>query len=140
VQETLEKILPHNDKWVEKRCEPYVMCNSYFPEETGYRYGHSGQSWRTATGAWLFKALIYYVFGLQPELEGLKLNPCLPPDWNICSIHKKFRAAEYHITYEQTREGACNEMTAIAVNGAPHGCALLPYEENGTYEVRVTLS
>ncbi len=105
VQEGLEKLLPANAKWAEKHCEPYIMCNSYFPKEAGYRYATPGQSWRTGTGAWFLKAIAYYIFGLQPELDGLRLNPCLPPDWRTCSIRKVFRGAEYHIAYEQSAPG-----------------------------------
>lgn len=139
VQEGLEKILPFNDKWVEKKCEPYILCNSYFTKETGYRYGTSGQSWRTASGAWLLKSLVQYIFGLQPEMEGLRVNPCLPPDWKTCSIRKKFRNAMYNISYEQTAEGGCNRILEITVNNLAISSNLLPYEEHGNFDVRVVL-
>ncbi|MCX7708362.1 MAG: hypothetical protein N2484_00770 [Clostridia bacterium] len=139
VQEGLEKILPFNSKWKAKSAEPYILCNSYFPEEAGYRYGTPGQSWRTASGAWLTKAIVYYVYGLQPELEGLRLNPCLPPDWKICSISKKFRNALYHITYEQSKEGVCNNIVDIEINNIAYCSSLLPYHENTTYDVKVIL-
>lgn len=140
VQEGLEKILPFNTKWVEKKCEPYIMCNCYFTEETGYRYATAGQSWRTATGAWLVKAIVQYIFGLQPTLEGLKLNPCLPPVWNNCSITKSFRGATYNICYIQTKETGCNNIQEIAVNGKIHFSDILPYTKGEIFDVKVTLS
>ncbi len=139
VQEGLEKILPWCAKWAEKKCEPYIMCNSYFTHETGYREGTAGQSWRTATGAWLTKALITYVFGLRPRLEGLQIKPCLPPDWKECAITKEFRDATYHIVYTQKSSGPCNHIAAIYVNGKTHVEEVLPYEEGKTYEVQVIL-
>ncbi|MFQ9802095.1 MAG: GH36-type glycosyl hydrolase domain-containing protein [Clostridia bacterium] len=74
VEADLDKILPFD-----KLCEPYVMCNSYFPQITGYRYRTAGQSWRTASGSWLLKSVLQFILGLQPELAGLRLDPCLPP-------------------------------------------------------------
>lgn len=139
VQTGLEKMLPFNHKWVQKKCEPYIMCNSYFTEETGYRYATPGQSWRTAAGAWLAKSLIQYIFGLQPEMEGLRLNPCLPPDWRTCSINKRFRQAEYRISYEQQHGNGCTSILGITVNGKPHASPLLPYEPNALFEVKVLL-
>jgi len=139
VQQDIEKMLPANHKWVKKECEPYVMCNSYFPEEAGYRYGKPGQTWRTGSAAWFMKTIAYFVLGLQPELEGLKLNPCLPPDWRECSVSKTFRGADYHITYKQVGEGGCNNFRKITVNGAEHHSPLLPYEQGAAYEVEVLL-
>lgn len=100
VEADIETILPFRNKIVDGRAEPYIMCNSYFGKQTGYRYGTPGQSWRTAAGQWFQKALVNYVFGLLPEMEGLKIDPCLPPSWEHASIDKKFRGATYHISYE----------------------------------------
>jgi cellobiose phosphorylase len=139
VQENLEKMLPGNHKWVEKHCEPYIMCNSYFPEETGYRYARAGQTWRTGSGAWFLKDVAYYIFGLQPEMEGLRLNPCLPPDWSECSVEKVFRGARYHISYQNSATGDRAEIRSIEVNGKPHGSDILPWETGGNFEVLVRI-
>lgn len=139
VQEGLEKILPFNDKWVTKKCEPYIMCNCYFTEETGYRYAVAGQTWRTASGSWLVKALVQYIFGLQPTLRGLRLNPCLPPSWKNCSITKNFRGAKYHITYIQTKNTAGNDIIKITVNGDVLSTDELPYQKGEVYKVEVLL-
>ncbi len=100
VEADIETILPFRNKVVDGRAEPYIMCNSYFGKQTGYRYGTPGQSWRTAAGQWFAKAMINYVFGLMPEMEGLKVDPCLPLSWKKASIDKKFRGTSYHISYE----------------------------------------
>ncbi|MBQ3225826.1 MAG: hypothetical protein IJB48_02075 [Clostridia bacterium] len=100
VEKDIETILPFRNKVVAGRAEPYIMCNSYFGEQTGYRYGTPGQSWRTAAGQWFQKALVNYVFGLQPEMDGLKIEPCLPPSWKKCAIRKVFRGITYDISYE----------------------------------------
>jgi cellobiose phosphorylase len=139
VQEDIEKILPDNDKWVEKKAEPYILCNSYYSKDASYRYARPGQSWRTGSGAWFLKDIGFYVFGLQPEMEGLRLNPCLPPDWKSCAVTKKFRGANYQISYEQINPGPCNTIREMIVNGKPFQGDVLPWEENGDYVVEVTL-
>lgn len=100
VEKDIETILPFRNKIVAGRAEPYIMSNSYFGEQTGYRYGTPGQSWRTAAGQWFQKALVNYVYGLQSEMEGLKIDPCLPRSWKECSIKKIFRGVMYNIRYE----------------------------------------
>lgn len=117
VEEGLHKILPTDHKYFPTCGEPYAMYNSYLGEQTGYRYGTPGQSWRTASGQWLLYALVRYIYGLQPELDGLLLNPCLPPDWKDCLITKVFRGCTYNIHYTQKDNGACNRIEKLTVNG-----------------------
>lgn len=137
VQKGLWNILPFYKDGSHKKCEPYIMSNSYFTEATGYRYGTAGQSWRTATGAWLMKALVNYVFGLRPEMEGLAIDPCLPPDWKTCSITKRFRGAEYRITYEQAAEAAVNGNKQVLVNDEVWLSDILPYKGGEKYNIKV---
>jgi cellobiose phosphorylase len=132
VEEDLITILPFRNPIVAGRAEPYILCNSYFQIETGPRYGTAGQSWRTATGQQVQRALINYVFGLKPEMEGLRIDPCLPPSWKTCSITKEFRGCVYHITYKN--QGT--NVKSITVDGKEIDGNILPLKE-GTVEVLV---
>ena len=132
VERDIETILPFRNPIVDGRAEPYVMCNSYFGEQTGYRYGTPGQSWRTAAGQWFQKALVNYVFGLYPEMDGLHIRPCLPPSWKNCAITKRFRDTTYHIAYENKG----TSVKEILVNGKPLEGGALPLT-GGTVEVLV---
>ncbi|MBQ7900635.1 MAG: hypothetical protein IJ365_01550 [Clostridia bacterium] len=135
-EETLQKILPFTNTCVDGKAEPYILCNSYFGEETGYRYSTPGQSWRSASGPWLAKALLIYVFGIKPSMEGLKIDPCLPPSWSSCSVEKKFRKANYNISY--INNGVSVEK--ITVNGEEIQGSLLPYVDGVEYDVVVYTS
>lgn len=117
IEEGLSKILPGRHEYYETCGEPYAMFNSYLGEQTGYRAGKPGQSWRTASGQWLLYSLVRYVYGLQPELKGLKICPCLPPSWKSCQVTKLFRGCRYQISFEQKDVGACNKIAAMYVNG-----------------------
>ena len=99
VEETLKKILPWDRDFAPTCGEPYILYNFYYGPETEYRYGTPGQSWRTATTQWVVKSLINFVLGLKPTLEGLCVDPCLPPSWKECSVTKKFRGCTYNISY-----------------------------------------
>lgn len=134
VEKDIETILPFRNKVVAGRAEPYIMCNSYFGEQTGYRYGTPGQSWRTAAGQWFQKAIVNYVFGLQPEMEGLRIDPCLPPSWKTCSITKEFRGCTYHIEYENKG----TDVGEIWVNGKTIKGNILPLVD-GENHVKVIL-
>lgn len=139
VQRGLKKILPFHEEYHLKKCEPYIMCNSYFNEETGYRNGTAGQTWRSATGPWLTKALLQYVLGIRAEFEGLRLQPCLPAEWRECSFIKTFRGAVYEVSYCQLQEGGCNHIMEILVDGQKWTETYLPWEYGKTYKVEVRL-
>ncbi|MBQ7500137.1 MAG: hypothetical protein IJT91_04515 [Clostridia bacterium] len=104
-------MLPFRNPVVAGRCEPYVMSNSYMAEETGYRYGTPGQSWRTASGQRFMKALTNFVFGINPTQDGLRITPCIPASWNEAEVTKSFRGGVYKIKYVRTGR------KAITVNG-----------------------
>ena len=134
LQMTLKKILPWDNTYVSTCGEPYILYNFYHGEQTGYRYGTPGQSWRTATTQWVVKSLVAFVFGLKPTMEGLRIDPCLPPDWKECSITKQFRGSVYEIFYHQEKGDGGIE---VKVNGEVIEGTLLPYEKEQTYRVDV---
>lgn len=125
VEEGLRKMLPFDHTYSDQTCgEPYAMFNSYFAPESGYRAGTPGQSWRTASSSWLLKSTVEAVFGLKPELEGLRLAPCLPPAWNDCTITKVFRGCTYIVHYHGAAEGS--DIRSVTVNGKDAGCIIAP--------------
>ena len=115
VEEGLRKMLPFDTTYAVKCGEPYAMFNSYFAPETGYRAGTPGQSWRTASSSWLLKSTVEYVFGLHPELEGLRIDPCLPLSWRECGITKVFRGCTYEIAFHGDGNGS--DVLSLCVNG-----------------------
>lgn len=141
IEEGLHKILPGHHEYFETCGEPYTMFNSYMGEQTGYRTGKPGQSWRTATGQWLLYSIVRFIYGLQPEFDGLLLKPCLPPTWKDCYITKNFHGCQYNIHYMQKGEGACNNIVSILVNGcAVDGNKPIKPESGKVLNIEVTLS
>ncbi|MBQ8357493.1 MAG: hypothetical protein IJX39_06755 [Clostridia bacterium] len=133
MQASLYKLLPWNHTYAETQGEPYILYNFYATDKTGYRAGIPGQSWRTATAHCLIRTVVRYLYGLVPTLEGLRLEPCLPPDWQECSITKEFRGATYRITYRQKG----TDGMKITVDGMEIKGDLLPFEKGKAYTVEV---
>ncbi len=117
IEEGLRKILPTHNEFAETCGEPYVLFDYYLGEQTGYRVGKPGPSWRAAAGPRLLYTLIHFIFGLQPEFGGLLIRPCLPTTWKDCSVSKEFRGCRYNIHYVQKDKGICNTIDSIYVNG-----------------------
>lgn len=134
VERDIRQIVPWDQTYAPTEGEPYMLFNSYFGDQTGYRYATPGQSWRTASTQWFVKAMTLYVFGLQPDIDGLHIHPCLPASWNACAATKTLRGCEYRVTY--TRTGAFS----VTADGEriPDGGAL-PLKPGRVVNVEVTV-
>ncbi|MBR7082630.1 MAG: hypothetical protein IKI51_01300, partial [Clostridia bacterium] len=140
VEEGIKKMMPYDETYAVKCGEPYAMYNSYFAPETGYRAGTPGQSWRTASSSWLLKSTVEYVFGLHPEIKGLRIDPCLPLSWRECAITKKFRGATFNIKF--IGDGTGSDVGSITVNGkeAAYKDNVIPAKEGDTLDIVVRLT
>ena len=133
----IRQVLPTDPSAFEKDCEPYVFCNSYFAMADSYRHGTSGQSWGTGAAGWFWVAMFNYVFGLRPTLAGLVVDPCLPPAWPTSVVGRRFRGADYTVTFDTA--GGHERIAAITVNGAPLRGEILPWSAGARFDVRVTM-
>jgi len=59
--------------------EPYVMAGDIY-SQTPY-VGRGGWSWYTGAAAWLQRAAVESIFGLQLQATQLVFTPCLPRHW-----------------------------------------------------------
>jgi len=111
--EQIFKIIPLTHEFLSH--SPYVMPNSYMHNPGFNIDGHSQADWQTGSGTVLLKALIKYVFGYQPQIDGLWISPCkeLPFD----SFDFEVSPGQYHlkITY-QNRGGG---QRSFVLNGQP---------------------
>lgn len=73
--EQLIKILPFTELHKNLSHSPFVMPNSYGWNEERYIDGQSMNDWQTGSSNVMLKCLIRYVFGLEPTLEGLYIQP-----------------------------------------------------------------
>ena len=78
------------------RTEPYVYAQMV-AGKAARRFGEAKNSWLTGTAAWNFVALSQYICGLQPEYDGLRVEPRLPTHVKKAQLTRKFRGVTYHI-------------------------------------------
>ncbi len=115
--ETLLKIMPDSETNPSSfsGCEPYVFTNMYFGPENP-RAGETAFAWVTGTAGWMFRAVTQYMLGFYPEYNSFKMNPCLPSDWEECSLTRKFRNDTYNITIKNPNHKESG-ITEIIVDG-----------------------
>jgi len=62
-----------------------------------FKPGEAKNSWLTGTAAWNFLAITQHILGVQPDYDGLIVDPCIPEKWNGFKITRKFRGTTFNI-------------------------------------------
>jgi cyclic beta-1,2-glucan synthetase len=75
--------------------EPYVVAADVY--RLPGRVGQGGWSWYTGSAAWMYRAWIEEVLGLQVRGEQLRLQPVIPGSWPGYSISYQHGKAVYEI-------------------------------------------
>ena len=97
------------------RCEPYVYAQMIAGKEAP-THGEAKNSWLTGSAAWNFVAITQWILGIRPEHEGLRIDPCLPSDWEGYEAVRRFRGATYRISVHKPR-GVTGRITSLLFDG-----------------------
>jgi cellobiose phosphorylase len=97
------------------KAEPYVLAGDVYALPP--HAGRGGWSWYTGSAGWLYRFILESLLGLQVEADTLRLHPCLPPQWEGCTLSYRRRATLYRIQVLATATDAASpEWT---VDGSP---------------------
>lgn len=72
------------------RCEPYVYAQMIAGKDAP-TFGEAKNSWLTGTAAWNYVAITQWILGIHPDFEGLRIDPCIPSNWDGFSVKRIFR-------------------------------------------------
>ena len=110
------------------RTEPYVYAQMIAGKDAP-NFGEAKNSWLTGTAAWTFVNISQYILGIQPDWDGLLIDPCLPPDFGHFQVTRSFRGTTYTIDViqtDQTEKG----LSRILVDGQPCAGNLVKHDSN----------
>ncbi|MBR8534122.1 glycosyl transferase [Carboxylicivirga sediminis] len=119
------------------KTEPYVYAQMIAGKDA-YKPGEAKNSWLTGTAAWNFYAVTQYILGIQPDYDGLKIEPCIPADWKEFAVKRQFRGAEYNIRVVNSA-GVNKGIASLEVDGVKQKGNTVPLFDEGTHEVLVTM-
>ncbi|MFA9378058.1 MAG: GH36-type glycosyl hydrolase domain-containing protein [Lachnotalea sp.] len=120
------------------RTEPYVYSQMIAGADAVF-HGEAKNSWLTGTAAWTFVNVSQYILGIQPDYNGLIINPCIPSDFGNFTLKRIFRNAEYHITIRNSNHIQKGVSKLIVDNQEIKG-NIVPFEEGKTsYSVVVIM-
>lgn len=127
-----------NDTIDEFECEPYVYPQNILGDEHP-QFGLARNAWLTGTASWAYQAGLKYILGIRPEIDGLRIDPCIPPDWAGFTVDRRFRGAQYRITVSNP-QGVSKGVEAIRVDGELIEGTLLPlFDDGDQYSVEVVM-
>lgn len=78
------------------RSEPYCYAQTIAGKDAD-SFGESKNSWLTGTAAWNMVAVTQWILGIRPEYDGLRIDPCIPAEWDGFTVRRQFRGATYEI-------------------------------------------
>ena len=120
------------------KMEPYVYSQMIAGKDAK-NFGQAKNSWLTGTAAWNFYVISNYILGIKPDWFGLKIDPCIPHDWDTYQVSRRFRGATYNVTINNP-DKVCRGVKSVVVDGAAIEGNVLPVFADGkTHEVVVTL-
>lgn len=104
-----------NDRAEIRHLEPY--CYGQFTEgKTSEHFGRSHVHWLTGTASTVMVGCVEGILGLRPDINGIKLSPSIPKEWEHFEIQKNFRNKQLHITVENP-DGKESGYTRVVLNG-----------------------
>jgi cellobiose phosphorylase len=119
------------------KVEPYIYCQMIAGKDA-FKPGEGKNSWLTGTAAWNYYAITQYILGIQPDYDGLRINPCIPSHWKEFKVTRKFRNATYYIKVYNPN-GNCKEIKSLTLNGKETENNLIPVQSEGQHEIEVYL-
>ncbi len=109
------------------RLEPYVYAQMIAGKDA-VRHGEAKNSWLTGTAAWNFVAISQHILGVKPEIDGLRVQPCMGQEIPRLTIVRRCRGAEYRI--KVTNKGG--RTPRLKVDGKAIVGTLVPYAKPGS--------
>ena len=119
------------------RTEPYVFSQMVSGKDAPVQ-GEAKNAFLTGTAAWTYYCVANAILGIQPDFDGLRVNPCIPGEWKSFHVTRKFRGATYEIEVSNPA-GVQKGVKSITVDGAALDGNLVPVLPAGTHLVQVVM-
>jgi cellobiose phosphorylase len=111
------------------KTEPYVYAQMVAGKDA-FCPGEAKNSWLTGTASWNFYAISQFILGIQPDYDGIKIDPCIPSGWKGYEVTRKFRGATYQIKVENPN-GVSKGVKEVSVDGNLQPSNIVPIFQDG---------
>ena len=108
------------------RTEPYVYSQMIAGKDAP-NFGEAKNSWLTGTAAWTFLNVSQAILGIQPDYDGLVVDPCIPSELSGFTITRKFRDVTYTIEVQNPNKSQ-KGISKLIVDGVTVDGNQIPYD------------
>lgn len=117
--------------------EPYVYSQFVAGPETNL-HGQGFHHWLTSTCSWMQYAVVNWMLGARADLDGLILDPCIPPHWKEFNFTRLYRQSTLNIEVKNPK-GLSQGVKKVLMDGKPIAGNKIPPPEKKEVEVKVIL-
>jgi cellobiose phosphorylase len=117
------------------RCEPYVFAQMIAGKDAP-THGEAKNSWLTGTAAWTYFTVAQWILGIRAELDGLRIDPVIPENWNGFTATRRFRGNDYLIEVSNPN-GKQRGVKKLQVDGKEISGNLIPLTARQSKPIRV---
>jgi N,N'-diacetylchitobiose phosphorylase len=82
-----------------REIEPYVHSQTTYASVSP-NAGKSRVPWLTGTASWSLFVAVQSILGIVPEIDGLRIDPCIPRHWPRFALKRVFRGKQIDIRVE----------------------------------------
>mgnify|MGYP000306632769 CR=1 FL=1 len=118
-------------------CEPYVYPQNILADEHPL-FGLARNSWLSGTASWMYQAGTGYLLGIQPTYDGLRVDPCIPAEWDGFEVSRQFRDTLFNIKVRNPRH-VSRGVEKVVVDGEIFQGNVIPLTSVKRRWVEVTL-
>ncbi len=115
------------------KTETYVYSQMIAGKDA-FKPGEAKNSWLSGTASWVFYTISQYILGIQPQYHGLKIDPCIPKEWDGFDVNRKFRNALYKIKISNPQH-VSKGIKKLIVNGKEISGNVIPIAAAGTENI-----
>jgi N,N'-diacetylchitobiose phosphorylase len=107
----------YNDRAELREIEPYVHCQTTYAP-CNRNAGKSRVPWLSGTAAWSYHAAVQWILGVRPEIEGLRIDPCIPTSWPGFTLRRVFRDRTLTIEIDNAAR-VSSGVVELSIDGLP---------------------
>jgi len=116
----------YNDRAELRQVEPYVHCQTTY-SRYNVNEGASRVPWLSGTASWSLYSATHWLLGVRPEIEGLRVDPCIPGSWPGFKMTRSFRGKKISIEVKNP-SGVQKGIKSLTVDGNSVPGCIVPAE------------
>ncbi len=121
------------------KVEPYVVAADVYVAPG--HVGRGGWTWYTGSAAWMQRAGIESILGLQIQGDLLQVDPCIPASWPGFEVQYRHESTQYMIVVDNP-SGVQRGVTRVVCDGevmSPDNPAIRLKNDGKTHHIEVRL-